>query len=140
MLEHAAIYQLAPTPEQRAWQDRECKGVDPHVHGHVSRGPFPVSPETAAAIEFAGRHRIRSWSFFRTYSIDHWVLQHFIAGGKKAIRPGYPLPYVRPDALYGDRDEVRGRFAKAAKFRKFLAAKDYSHNLADVTDGEFEET
>jgi hypothetical protein len=35
---------------------------------------------------------------------------------------------------------VRGRFAKAAKFRKFLAAKDYSHNLADVTDGEFEET
>jgi hypothetical protein len=136
-LRDAVIYHLAPSPAQRAWEDRERAWRDPLLSMHVARVPYPVTPEAAAAIEFASRNRILSWHAFRTCNIYMWVFRHFAARGGRVICPNYWSPYLRPADLCNRCPEVRDRFADASSFSKFAAGKDYSHNLADVTDCEF---
>ena len=103
--------------------------------------PYPLDPQTAAAVEAAKEHYVLTWELLEEGDdITGWVLDYFVARGKTALpngayslqeegkwSPGSPIE-----------EDVRALFGEEAEFQKFLAGEDYSYGLADVPDQEFE--
>jgi hypothetical protein len=104
--------------------------------------PYPLDPETAAAVDAAKEHYVRTWELLEEGDdITGWVLDYFVEQGESEL----------PDQAYSLQDggklrssivpseqEVRGLFSEDGESQKFLAGEDYSYGLAGVTDQEFE--
>jgi hypothetical protein len=105
--------------------------------------PYPLDPETAAAVDAAREHHVLTWEVLEQGDdITGWVQQYFKAQGKPE------LPYQSYSLRAGSRSssssgpwevEVRGLFAEEAEFQRFLAGEDYEYGVAGVTDREFED-
>jgi hypothetical protein len=104
--------------------------------------PYPLDPETAAAVNAAKEHHVMTWELLEEgEEIPGWVENYFVAQGKPdlpyeaySLRDGSRLP-----SSHGPSEgEVRALFGEEAGFQKFLAGEDYSYGLADVPDQEFE--
>src|SRR4051794_17702048 len=55
---------------------------------YLSRVPYPVSPEPAAAIEAAGSHYVLPWWLIQSQYPTAWVLDHYRRGEDPLPLPG----------------------------------------------------
>jgi hypothetical protein len=103
--------------------------------------PYPLDPETAAAIDAAKEHYVLTWDLLAEGDdITGWVQDYFVAQGKTALPNGaYSLQEEGKWSPSSPTEEdVRALFGEEGEFQKFLAGEDYEFRLADVPDQEFE--
>lgn len=112
-------------PEQRAYLKLERR---PTRRDAVSLGPYPVAPETAAAVEAMQSNYVLSFELFRQRHLALWLHDTLTARGA----PGIPI--VTP-VLMRDKLEV---FQRVAEARLHWEGTDYRHGLAGVTDAVYE--
>jgi len=104
--------------------------------------PYPLGPETAAAVDAAKEHYVLTWELLEEGDdITGWVQDYFVNQGK--IELPYQAHSIRessnpPLTSRSSEEEVRALFGEEAEFQKFLTGKDYSYGVADVPDQEFE--
>lgn len=94
--------------------------------------PYPLDPETAAAVEAAKKHHVVTWDYLEESGIiEDWVTKSFIEEGKTE------LPY---GAYTGgvDEEELQTLFHDSEAYEEFMASKDFSYGLAYVRDETFE--
>jgi hypothetical protein len=104
--------------------------------------PYPLDPETAAAVESLKEHYVLTWELLEEGDdITGWVRDYFIAKGNSELPDGaYSLRESFNSASSSglSDEEVRALFSDEADFQKYLAGEDYSYGLADAPDHEFE--
>ncbi|MFQ6030895.1 MAG: hypothetical protein ACE5Q6_25800 [Dehalococcoidia bacterium] len=104
------------------------------------RMPYPLDPETAAAVDAAIENSVMPWEVLEEGDeLARWITDSFLAQGKTELpehayrlQVGYTGPGELPDP-----EEVRAAFLDQESFEKFLAGEDYNYGLADVTDEEY---
>jgi hypothetical protein len=103
--------------------------------------PYPLDPETAAAVEALKEHYILTWELLEEGDeITGWVTDSFLAEGKTELPDGaYSLQEGTKfrSTKEPSKEEVRALFTNETDFQKFLAGEDYSYGLANVPDREF---
>jgi hypothetical protein len=103
--------------------------------------PYPLDPETSAAVEALKEHYILTWELLEEGDeITGWVTDSFLAEGKTELPDeAYSLQEgSRRSAAPASQEEIRESFLEEGEFQRFLAGEDYSYGLADVPDPEFE--
>ncbi|MFQ6027185.1 MAG: hypothetical protein ACE5Q6_06815 [Dehalococcoidia bacterium] len=106
------------------------------------RLPYPLDPETVAAVEGAIEHYVMPWEVLEeSDDLSRWVTNSFLAEGKDELPDdAYRLQHDYSGSLPGpDPEEVQALFPDQESFDKFLAGEDYNYGLADVTDEEYNE-
>jgi len=104
--------------------------------------PYPLDPETAAAIDAAKRHHVLTWEVLEEGdNIGEWVRESYVAKGKTPLPDGAYLMQSDAKAVYMEvptEEEVEELFEDAGSFQRFLDGEDYSYGLADVPDAEYD--
>ena len=104
--------------------------------------PYPLEPETAAAVEAAKKHYVMTWEQFEEGGYpDDWVRKSFVRQGKTELPFGAYMLKDRdahPDWDLPTEEELRTLFQDSVGFDAFQAGDDYNYGLADVSDEEFE--
>ncbi|MCX5999094.1 MAG: hypothetical protein NTU41_05730 [Chloroflexi bacterium] len=103
--------------------------------------PYPLDPETAAAVDAAIKHHVTTWEQLdEDGTIETWLFDHLVKQGATELpdsayeyHDGECTPRVNAD----NEAEIRACFKDEAQFERFKAGKDYSYGLADVTDEEY---
>jgi hypothetical protein len=111
--------------------------------GQFSRElPYPLAPETGAAVESAIQRHVIIWEQFEEGGyIEEWVKKTYVEEGKREL-PFWSYSMDRRELLpYLDiptEDKVRTLFEDSDAYEKFRSGEDYSYGLSDVGDEEFE--
>ncbi len=113
-------------PEQRAYLNREWR---PSRQEAAELGPYPLLPETAAAVEYLQRNYVLPWPMVRERHLAPWVRDYFIARGARDI------PLITPVDMT-DKLKV---FRRVGETRAYWAGTDYQNGLAGVPDAQYEE-
>ena len=104
--------------------------------------PYPLDPETAAAVDAAKRHHVLTWEVLEEGDdIGEWLRESLVADGKTPLPDGAYLMKSGTKAVYTEvptEDEVRELFQDAESFQKFLDGEDYCYGLSDVPDTEYD--
>jgi hypothetical protein len=103
--------------------------------------PYPLDSETAAAFEALKEHYVLTWDLVEEGDeMTGWVQNYFFGQGKTALPEGaYSLQEQGEYRSTGPtEEEVRATFTDEGEFQKFLTGEDYTYDLSDVTDQEFE--
>jgi hypothetical protein len=104
--------------------------------------PYPLDPETAAAVDAAKEHYVLTWDLLEeSVEITRWVQDYFVGQGKTILPEGaYSLQDGRRllFTATATEEQVRTFFGEEPEFQKFLVGEDYSYGLAGVSDREFE--
>ncbi len=104
--------------------------------------PYPLDPETAAAVEAAKQHHVLTWDVLEEGDdIGEWLRDSFVAEGRTPLPDGaYLLKRSKKTSYMAvpTEDEVRDLFQDAESFQQFLDGEDYSYGLADVPDAEYD--
>jgi hypothetical protein len=105
--------------------------------------PYPLEPETAAAVDMAIRNHVTTWEALEDEGvIQEWLWDYMVDKEAKALPVN---SYSYPDGKYSttvtheNEKEVRACFADDAQFELFRSGKDYTHGLAGITDAEYHE-
>jgi hypothetical protein len=103
--------------------------------------PYPLEPETAAAVDAAIRNHVYTWERLEDDRVvNDWLWDYLIKYGAKAL----PVDsYAYHDGEYcptvneKNEKDVRECFSDATQFELFRSGKDYTKGLATVTDAEY---
>ena len=102
--------------------------------------PYPLDPETAAAVDVAVHNHVYTWEALNEESIiQDWLWYYLIDKGAKELplnSCAYPDGQYCPTVTRENEKEVRDCFQDDSQFEKFKSGEDYTHGLAGVTDAE----
>ncbi|MBU2601512.1 MAG: hypothetical protein KKA32_05005 [Actinobacteria bacterium] len=107
--------------------------------------PYPLNPETAAAIEAAQKHGVETWDLLAEGEVlDEWVRQQYVSEGRIELPWGAHIPFVDPPSIpppsfeVPAEEEIRALFPDEDSFQAFVGMEDYTNCLADVSDAAFD--
>ncbi|MFQ6026826.1 MAG: hypothetical protein ACE5Q6_04840 [Dehalococcoidia bacterium] len=106
------------------------------------RMPYPLDPETGAAVDAAIENYVMPWEVLEeSDELTRWVTDSFLAGGRTELPDNaYRLQHdYSGSGQPPDPEEVQAAFPDQESFEKFLIREDFSYGLADVTDEEYNE-
>lgn len=107
--------------------------------------PYPLDPDTHATVQVARRHGVETWELLQESEVlEHWVTEQFVREGKTQLPYGSYLTFADPATVPAvsyalpSVAEVRACFGDEEALLAFTDLGDYTYNLADVPDQEFE--
>lgn len=101
----------------------------------VSETAYPLDPDTAAAYDFVRDAWVHDRDAYR-YDSEEWVKAFFIGRGKTRIPPDAMTATGSRRPLTDD--ELLPIFADPNALASYRAGTDHNHELADVTDADFD--
>ncbi|MBI4498974.1 MAG: hypothetical protein HY689_13865 [Chloroflexi bacterium] len=120
------------------------------IRRRVYDEPYPLEPETAAAVEAAQQHAVETWdSLAEVGVIEDWTADALVEQGAWRLPLGaYSYRSEDPDADESDdawtpltrpsRAELRELLGSDAEVEEFLTQREYSYGVAGIRDAEFE--
>jgi hypothetical protein len=121
------------TPQQQAYLEREgsLSGDAEAILAYLAETPYPVSAETAAAVQASASRFILPWGSIGGI-LHAWVQQHNLDLGLP------PVPQVVPDPALANLDLLRDSFDDPESFGEYMEGLDFSNGVAGVRDVDFE--
>jgi hypothetical protein len=103
--------------------------------------PYPLEPETAAAVDAAIRNHVYTWERLEDDGVVHdWLWDYLIKNRAKALPIDsytYHDGQCCPTVTQKNEKEVMECFSDVIQFGLFRSGKDYTNGLAGVTDAEY---
>jgi len=103
--------------------------------------PYPLDPETAAAVKAAIQNDVTTWEDFENGdNLDEWFNQYLLDRGEKEI-PDSAFTFedskFKPNVTTENEKEVRELFRDDIEFECFKAGEDYNNLLSTVKDADY---
>ena len=103
--------------------------------------PYPLDPETAAAVKAAIQNDVTTWEDFENGdNLDEWFNQYLLDRGEKEIPDGafiFEDSKFKPNITTENEKEVRELFRDAIEFERFKTGKDYTNLLSTIKDADY---
>src|SRR5665811_414887 len=107
--------------------------------------PYPLAPETAAAVEAAQKHGVETWDLIAEGGVlEEWVREQYVSEGRIELPWGAHIPFADPASIpapsfeVSTKEEIRALFSDEDSFEAFAEMRDYTNGLADVTNAAFD--
>jgi hypothetical protein len=111
----------------------------PSIYSRVI--PYPLDPETAAAVKSAIQNDVTIWEDFDNGDyLDEWFYTYLLDQGAREIPEGaftFVEGKFKPQVTAENEKEVRDCFKDDIEFERFKTGEDYTNLLSTVKDADY---